>query len=340
MKKDAVVLGTGLIGASIGAGLRREGWLVAGWDPSSEALHHAASIGAIDMRIADPADMPETDLIVLAGPVAGVIELVGSLSTKALVTDVAGVKRPVVAAAAHLEHFVGGHPMAGRETSGPASATAAMFSGASWILTTDGAVDSDLDQMEEIVTSLGAIPVRMTAAEHDRSVAAVSHMPQVVASALVGVVGSDEKALSLAAGGFRDLTRIALSESTWWTDILAENSEAVADALGQVSEEIQRWIELLGAGDRENLTRRLGVAREIRVGLSAPVSAVRVLLEDRPGEIAEVGRALATAGADVRDLQLRHATRGGGGVLILSVRPGDEANLASALKSQGFRVLD
>jgi prephenate dehydrogenase len=338
---QALILGTGLIGASVGAGLIRAGWQVLGWDPSPEAREGAKSMGGIEAAVDDvETAVREADLVVLAGPIRAIIETLGSLDTGALVTDVAGVKATVVSAASHLPHFVGGHPMAGRESSGPGAASAAMFRGASWILTTDGASDDDLEAVESVVESLGAVPVRMSAADHDAAVAAVSHLPQVVASSLVNLVAGNPQALALAAGGFRDVTRIALSEPGWWADILTENRASVAALLRSLGRDLETWASWIENSSAKAVTEGFEAARTVRRELTAPVAAVRVLLEDRPGEIARVGHALAETGADVRDLQLRHATRGGGGILTLSVVPGQEEVLAEALRVEGFRVVE
>lgn len=339
--RRALILGTGLIGASVGAGLAQAGWRVAGWDPAASALEGALAMGGIGEVVGDPGRAASTfDLVVLAAPVRATIASLGELRTTALVTDVASVKTPVVVAAAHLPRFVGGHPMAGRESSGPGAASAAMFRGASWILTEDGCAEADLAAMEEVVEALGAIPVRMAAADHDAAVAAVSHLPQVVASALVNLVASRPGTMGLAAGGFRDLTRIALSEPGWWGDVLAENRHSVSRLLRDLGAELEQWAASVEAADVAALTGRLESARNTRRAMAAPVGAVRVLLEDRPGEIARVGHALAETGADVRDLQLRHATRGGGGILTLSVASGQEAALAIALEAEGFRLVE
>lgn len=337
----ALVLGTGLIGASVGAGLQGEGWTVLGWDPDADALAEAVSLGAVSEPAGDPdAVIDQVDLVFLAGPVRAIIDTLARLDTPTLVTDVAGVKEPVVAAARALPRFVGGHPMAGRESSGPSAASPAMFRGASWVLTTDGSSPGDVELVEGVVRSLGAVPVRMTAREHDDAVAAVSHLPQVVASALVNLVARHDGRLQLAAGGFRDVTRIALSEPSWWVDVLAENREAVTALVRELAEELAEWAHRIEGSDRDGIGRLLELARTTRRGMSPPVAAVRVLLDDRPGEIARVGHALAASGADVRDLQLRHATRGGGGVLTLSIRPGQEQGLREALELEGFRLVD
>jgi prephenate dehydrogenase len=171
-------------------------------------------------------------------------------------------------------------------------------------------------------------------------VAAVSHLPQVVASALVNRVARHPSALDLAAGGFRDLTRIALSDPAWWSDVLVENRGALSPLLRQLSEDLGVWADRLDAADAEQVGAEMLAARSARRSLAAPVAAVGVVLDDRPGEIARVGHALESSGVDLRDLQLRHATHGGGGVLTLSVRAAEADRLRAALTSEGLRLLD
>jgi prephenate dehydrogenase len=337
----AAVLGTGLIGTSVAIGLRLTGWQVVGWDPDPGALDGAASLQALDARTAGPDEaVAGADLVVAAGPAEGVIDLLRVLETDALVTDVAGVKVPVVAAGTRLPHFVGGHPMAGRETAGPTGASGSMFRGAPWILTVDGASVDDLARMRGIVTSLGASPVEMTAEEHDAAVALVSHLPHVVAAALTSQVAGHPGALDLAGGGFRDLTRVAMSEPGWWGDVLVGNRAAVAAALRRLAGELSGWAERIEGADRAGIVGALDESRRARSSMSAPVTPVSVVLEDRPGEIARVGHALSVASVDLRDLQLRHASHGGGGMLTLSVRAGEVARLREALATEGFRVIE
>ena len=204
----AAILGTGLIGSSIGLGLRNAGWQVVGWDPDAAVADRAAELGAVDRVSSDPdaAVAGDLDLVVLAGPPGAIVAAVEHLDVAGLVIDVAGVKGPIVAAA-RPEHFVGTHPMAGRESSGPDAASAALFRGAAWVVVTDGAGDADIAAVETIVRQLGARPVRMTAAEHDRAVAAISHLPQILAATLVTEAAERTQALDLAAGSFRDLTK-------------------------------------------------------------------------------------------------------------------------------------
>lgn len=337
----ASILGTGLIGASVGIGLRGLGWHVLGWDPDPAALAGALRCGGIDQAASTvETAIDAVDLIVLAGPPVAIEDCLRNLTTEALVTDVAGVKAPMVDAARHLRHYVGGHPMAGRESSGPEGASGSLFRGATWVITTDGAGEEDLEKMESFITGLGAVPVRMGAVDHDAAVAAISHLPQVVASALVNRVARQPSALDLAAGGFRDLTRIALSDPRWWSDVLVENRAALAELLRQLGTDLAGWADLLESGDREQVGAEMLAARTARRSLTAPVAAVGVVLDDKPGEIARVGHALESSGVDLRDLQLRHATHGGGGVLTLSVRAAEVEVLKQALLEDGFRLLD
>ncbi len=330
------ILGTGLIGASLGMALRQAGWKVAGWDPNPEALAMAADRGALDEAAGTESDAcAGAELIVLAGPLEATCKTLASLESDALVTDVAGVKVPVLAAARSGLRLVAGHPMAGREHAGPGAATAALFRGAAWIVCPDGAAFDDLRTVVGMVESVGATPVEMPAAEHDRVVAMISHLPQMIATSLVNEVASHPEALGLVSGSFRDLTRVAASEPGWWPDVLSANRDNVEEAIDGLVERLRGLRSSLG-GDVDNLSQAMASARDRRRDMAPPTARVRVVLQDRPGEIAGVGRALESSGVDVRDLQLRHAIHGGGGVLTLSVRDGDEQPLRSALAGEGF----
>ncbi|MDH3517979.1 MAG: prephenate dehydrogenase/arogenate dehydrogenase family protein [Acidimicrobiia bacterium] len=339
--ETAAVLGTGLIGSSIGIGLRGLGWEVTGWDPDPAAMRMAIDVGALDSPAEGLSEAAGgADLVVLAGPVAAIVDTLPALATSALVTDVGGVKGPVVEAARSLGRFVGGHPMAGRETAGASGASGSLFRGASWVLTNDRAAPDDLDFMRDLVKSLGAVPIVMSAAHHDAAVAASSHLPHVVAAALVAALSDDPAAFQLAAGGFRDLTRVALSEPGWWVDVLVANRVEVERSLRSLASQLEGWAGLLSVADRSKLLDALADARRVRAEMAAPVASIGVVLEDRPGEMARVGHSLSESGVDLRDLQLRHATHGGGGVLTLSVRAAESEKLRSSLIADGFRLID
>ena len=337
MPRDtATILGTGLLGASVGLALRSQGWSVAGWDPNPDALEQAVGRGAIETPLSGP-DASDGDLIILAAPPEAVIETLRSLDTELLVTDIAGVKEPVVAAATNLPHFVGGHPMAGGETSGPSLAASSLFHGATWVLTSDGAGNEDLAELIEIVISLGANPIVMTAAEHDAAVARISHLPHLLAAALMHLAESDPASLGLAGGGFRDLTRIAGGDSRWWAEVLEANSDQVGASIDELQHALATWKESLSSGGAK-LGAMLASARSARLALGEHNTPVRVVLLDRPGEIARVGHALERSRVDVRDFQLRHGEHGGGGILTISVRAEGEDALTMALVNEGFEV--
>jgi prephenate dehydrogenase len=335
------ISGTGLIGASIGLGLAREGWEVSGWDPSPAVLAEAEASGAVGRAATSLSELIslDADLIVLAGPPRAVIEQASQIDSDALVVDVAGVKAAVVAVA-RPSRFVGTHPMAGREVRGPQGASPSLFRGASWVVVTDGVADSDLIRVEQILHMLGARPVRMTAAEHDAAVAMISHLPQVLAAALVNEAADRTRALDLAAGSFRDLTRVAASDPELWVDLLGSNHTEVVAAIEDFRTRLARVATALESGDATSILGFLGRGQELRRSLAPPMVAVRVALADEPGELAKVGRAFGSSAVDVRDLQLRHAPHGGGGLLTVSVRPGEAETLRTALADEGLLIVE
>jgi prephenate dehydrogenase len=334
------IVGTGLIGASIGLGLRRAGWEVTGWDPDPAHMDEAAARGALD-PVGSPHELltAAPNVVVLAAPPAAVIAAVGELETTALVMDVAGVKAPVLAAN-RLRRFVGSHPMAGREVAGPAAASATLFRGAAWVVVADGADQDDVALAESVIVALGARPVRMTAADHDLAVAAISHLPQLLACSLMNEAADRTDALELVAGSFRDLTRVAASDPGLWVDVLAANRGPVLDVLEDFLGRLHILADRIAAGDVAEISRVLERAHRERRRLGPQTIAVRVALADQPGELARVGKAFEHSGVDVRDLQLRHAPYGGGGVLTVSVRAGDQTAMREALEAQGLLLAD
>ncbi|MGI9609942.1 MAG: prephenate dehydrogenase [Acidimicrobiia bacterium] len=336
------IAGTGLIGSSIGQGLRSGGTDVVGWDPDPDVLALARSVEAIDRTAGSENELLSggLDLVILAGPPRAVTATVASLDEAGLdpatlVMDVAGVKVPVISAVPDGCRFVGTHPMAGRERSGPEAASPALFRGAAWVVCGDGASVEDTQAVEAVVVSLGGRVVQMTAAEHDEAVAMVSHLPQVLAAVLMTEATDRTSALDLAAGSFRDLTRVAASEPSGWVELLAENASQIKAAVADLSDRLA-VISAMLEHDETQLSTYLEAAQASRRQLAPPVVAVRVALSDQPGEIARVGRALEASSVDLRDLQLRHAPHGGGGVLTLSVRPGEAEPLRAALLQQGL----
>jgi prephenate dehydrogenase len=337
----AAIAGTGLIGASIGLGLSRSGWELRGWDPDPASLATAVEIGAVGGTAASFEELAADsyDVLVLAGPPRAILRQIDEIDTSALVIDVAGVKLDVLVRA-RGKRFVGTHPMAGREIRGPAGATPSLFRGATWVVATDGAAEADLEFVEAMLEQLGARPFRMTAAEHDAGVAMISHLPQVLATALVNEAADRTKTLELVAGSFRDLTRVAASDPANWVEVLELNTPQVLAVIEDFRERLGRVADALQQDDDEAIRAFLGRGQQIRRDLAPGAVPVRVALADEPGELARVGRAFGAASVDIRDLQLRHAPHGGGGVLTVSVRPGEDAALQTALEDEGLLILE
>lgn len=208
------------------------------------------------------------------------------------------------------------------------------------MVTTDGARDEDLEYVEAVLEQLGARPLRMTAAEHDAGVAMISHLPQVLATALVNEAADRTKTLELVAGSFRDLTRVAASDPANWVEVLELNTPQVLAVIEDFRERLGRVAHALEEDDDAAIRAFLGRGQRIRQDLAPGAVAVRVALADEPGELARVGRAFGAASVDIRDLQLRHAPHGGGGVLTVTVRPGEDAALRTALSDEGLLVLE
>ncbi len=336
--RTAAVIGTGLIGGSIASGLRASGWRVVGHDADASAIAVAVERGLVD-EVADTlqASVADAQLVVVAAPPKATIEILANLHTDAVVMDVAGVKQAVIDVSSHLPRFVATHPMAGREVSGPEAASPALFSGATWVIV-DGADPAATEQVAAVIEDLGGRPVTMSAVDHDRAVALISHLPQIVASGLLDAAAASPDSLTLAAGSFRDLTRVGASLPVPWVEILKTNGDAVLHAIGALRERLSA-LEAAILSDDDSLLTILSRARATRQGLGSPVSQVRIALADRPGELAKVGHALEASGVDVRDIQMRHAPHGGGGVLTLSVRPGEEGALRLALDGEGLLIV-
>jgi prephenate dehydrogenase len=293
-------------------------------------------------------------IIVAAVPPPAIPEVLaeGALvaASDALLTDVAGVKAGVVRAVeAELvgipgaaQRFVGGHPMAGSERSGPEAGDAGLFTGATWILTpTPATQDAALARAGDLVRDLGARVLVLRPDEHDRIVGLVSHLPQLVASVLADVaaeaVGADREAVMAVAGpGFRDTTRIAASDPALWSDIVEGNRPAILAALEAFTARLREVVDAVDASDRtalESVMRRASDARQRLVPkeLSEPTSDLRVPLRDRPGEIARITGALGSAGINIEDLAMRHATAADRGSLLLRIRTSSVARASEVL---------
>jgi prephenate dehydrogenase len=341
----ASIIGTGLIGGSIGAALRERGWIVSGTDLDAAAAERAVELGAIDRIGIDP----ESTITIVAVPARSVPDAVrhALAETTGVVTDVGSVKASVVAEIDD-PRFVGGHPMAGSEQLGVEGADPRLFEGAVWVLTPTAETDSDhYATVAAVAHQLGADVVALEPERHDALVAVVSHVPHLTAAALMGLAterASEHAALlRLAAGGFRDMTRIAAGTPTIWPDICAENREAIVDVLDRLSTEIAAIRAEVVAADRPGLLERLERAQDARRNLPsrvvqpAEVAEVRVPVPDRDGVIAEVATLASEHAINIADIEVAHSSEGDRGVLILLVAAERAEVFRTALVERGYR---
>jgi prephenate dehydrogenase len=338
-------VGTGLIGGSIGAALREHGWHVTGTDADLDRARRALTLGAVDAVGVDP----HAEITFVAVPVQAIPDAVKLVLKDGggLVTDVGSVKRSVVEAVDD-PRFVGGHPMAGSEQEGVEGADARLFAGAVWVLTPTEHTDDDaLAAVHAVVSSLGADVLALPPDRHDELVALVSHVPHLTAVTLMGL--ADERAeehralLRLAAGGFRDMTRIAAGHPGIWPDICAENRTAIVDVLDRLLDSLSTMRGLVAGDDRPGLLRALELASTARRNLPSRVSRtadyceVRVPVPDRKGVLAEVTTLAAELDVDIADLEIAHSSEGDKGVLILVVPLDRAERLQGGLMARGFR---
>ena len=342
------IVGLGLIGSSVALALKNSGWFVTGRDLNDVRAARALELGVVDALGNDD----EAVLAFIATPVAAIPAIADELFATArrpdfIVTDVGGVKGPV-SAAISSRRFVGGHPMAGSEQEGPDGADADLFIGATWVLTPTATTDADAFALvREIVVSLGADVVALEPERHDALVAVVSHVPHLMAANLMALAkdASVEHAalLRLAAGGFRDMTRIAAGDPAIWPDIFRDNADAVLEVLDVLLERLRDARELVAARDREGILKLLEYAKSARRNLPSRVvrpdaiTECRMVITDRPGELAEVTAALGGAGVNIWDIEIAHSAEGPRGVLVVSISTEDQERAREVLLERGFR---
>jgi len=345
------IVGTGLLGTSIGLALRALGVDVVLADPSRTALAIAQDLGAGRLPAADD---PPVALVVVAAPpdvVADVVAAELAAHPGAVVTDVASVKTAVrdalVSAGADLARYVGSHPMAGRERSGPTAAQAQLFAARPWVIVDSGhASDEALLAVRSLAVDLGAVPVAMDAEGHDDAVALVSHLPQIAASLVAArLVRAEPEALALAGQGLRDTTRIAASDAALWAGILSANAGPVRELLTGLRDDLDRVLAALDKGSVASLARVVetgnqGVGRIPGKHGGAPraFEVVTVLVPDTPGELARLLTEIGEAGVNLEDLHLEHSPGQPVGLASISVLPGHTGRLTDVLGARGWRI--
>jgi len=352
-----------MIGGSLGRALltRKLAAAVVGVDPLPGVLDKAVELGAVSHGAPSlAAGVNGADLIVLAAPVGTTLSLLSELGRllgekKALISDVCSTKARVVSHAAAVLppalSFIGGHPMAGSEKEGVEALDEALFENALYILTAAPCGDPlALETMERVVKGLGAFPMVMEAKQHDRVVAAISHLPHMAASALVkttaGLSEYRHELLALAAGGFRDTTRVAMGNPEMWKDICLSNSDNIIAMIDGFVKELAGLRTLIAGGDEAALKAYFKQAREFRrlvpyrgKGALPPVYNLHVFVADRPGIIGEVAGLLGAAGINIAEIELLKVREEEGGPLRLGFLSASGRSEASAmLRQEGFRT--
>ena len=368
-----LIIGTGLLGTSLALALRTADVEVQLSDTSPTSLALARDMGA-----GTPHDKhsPEPQIVVVAPPpdvTADVVVAQLSAHPNAVVTDVASVKERVVAevrarAGAEARRYVGSHPMAGRERSGAGSADSDLFAGRPWVVVGQ---DSDPEAelaIRNLAVDVGATPVRMGASEHDAAVAAVSHMPQLIASLVAARLEElGESALALSGQGLRDVTRIAASDPRLWSAIVVGNAGPVADLLRRISDDLSALITGIEAAAcdpggpeytapgaastiapgavgavTDVMTR--GNAGRARIpgkhgGAPRRYAEVQVLVPDAAGELGRLFSDVGAAGVNIEDFSLEHSAGQSAGIALISVLPAAAQGLEEALDAKGWRVV-
>ena len=346
--RRAHVVGLGLIGASIAMGLTEAGWAVSGIDIDDATTATAIELGVVTGSRRDQSGR----LIIAAVPSAlvpaVVAEQLATGSDQTVVTDVAGVKAPVVRAISD-PRFVGGHPMAGSEQSGIHGARGDLFVGATWVLTPTSSTTPDrYSVLVGAIRDLGATALALRAEDHDRLVAMVSHVPHLVAGAMMNeaatLAESDAALLRLAAGGFRDMTRVAAGDSGIWPDLCIDNRDAILAGLAALRGRLATLEGAIAGQDRATILAELTSASVARRNLPATapdpteLAELRVPVEDRPGVLAEVTTLASEANLNIYDLEIAHSQEGTAGVLIMVLDAPGATALAAALEARGLRT--
>lgn len=347
------IVGAGLLGTSIGLGLRARGVDVILDDRSQSNLRLAIDYGA--GRAAAAGDAPR--LIVVAVPpeqTAAVVAQELADYTEALVTDVASVKvvplQELKAMGADLSRYLGSHPMAGRERGGPISARADLFEGRPWVLAGHPDISyRAAGPIEDMILDLGGVPIEMDAAEHDEAVAYVSHMPQLLSSLTAArLAEAHDVSLALAGQGVRDVTRVAASSPELWLQILAANRAPVLDILRRLQLDLSNLVRALDNLEAPGAMKTIadvisrgntGVQRlPGKHGQRQGFAVVVVLIDDTPGQLAKLLTEVGELGVNLEDLRLEHSPGAPIGIAELSVVPEVAEQLIDDLSERGWRI--
>jgi prephenate dehydrogenase len=348
-----VIAGVGLIGGSIGLGIRQRflAKQVIGLDQDPVALEAAVGMGVIDEAKLSPGEwLEKADLIILGAPVKSLVPLARSLESflgrHTVITDVGSVKSEVVHALSHLR-FVGGHPMAGSEKIGVQHASAALLENAVWVLTPNDHTDpAAVALVREFVSHLGARPIKTSPEQHDRLVAAISHVPYLAAVALTLLISEDhdkDLMMLLAAGGYRDLTRIASGNPIMSRDMVVGNKAAIRETLAGLSRQLEHLAKQLD--DPQALLESAETAKRtrdsfpiVKRSLLPAKYEVVIALPDQPGQLAIITAALGNADVNIKDIEVLGIREAGGALRLAFDSEPQMKRGIQALQNAGYEV--
>jgi prephenate dehydrogenase len=349
LRGPVLVVGTGLLGTSIGLACRRAGVDVLLSDTDADHVRTASGLGA--GRPVAPDDRPQVVVVAVPPDHLGASIARALVETDAVVTDVGSIKseplrevREAVDAEA-LRRYVGSHPMAGSERSGPLAASAALFDGRPWAVAPHEQADPEaIALVEQLAELCGAVVVRLSPEEHDRAVARTSHLPHLLAVLVAGQLADAPGAhLALSGQGVRDVTRVAGSDPALWQQIVTANAGAVLELLGDVRGQLDDLITAVSAGERNALGALLarGVAgtRAIPGKHGGPVremASVFVSVPDHPGELARLFADAGDSDVNIEDVHIDHDPGRDTGLVELLVEQASAQRLATSLESRGW----
>lgn len=343
------IVGAGLIGTSIALGLTKAGHQISLDDASAENLAVAQ-----DLLGGQGTKSQDADLVVVATPIGAVFTTIESefaLNPKAAFIDIAGLKSEVLHQVENFpelaKRYCGTHPMAGREISGPTGARADLFQGATWILTPTSVTEPDvLDICDQVLRELGAIKVLVGGDAHDKSISAISHLPQIASSLLAqNLLSLKDDEIALAGQGLRDLTRLADSNPKLWSELLLHNSENVKADLERIKSSIELLIAALNKKDQTVISNFFadGNKGKSRIpgkhgGKSRDYAYLPIVIDDKPGQLAAIFDECAKVKANVEDLFIEHSPGQFTGLITLALSQSDAEVLREHLAKQNWRV--
>ena len=341
------IVGTGLIGTSIGLALAQKGVSLELDDKDPRSLQLALDLLGPSISSQQP------DLIVIATPPESAFDALQNefaLNPQAMFIDVASVKTNLQLQVESLpglaKRFVGTHPMSGRETSGPGSAQSDLFQGRAWFLTPGGQVDKQvLNSVGQFIEALGATPYLLSPQEHDELMARISHLPQVLSTLLAVTLSERDKGVDLAGQGLRDMTRIAGSDGDLWSQILMENQLPVLQVIDDYAEKLQKMRSAIFQGEIAEIKGFFADGNLGKTKVSGKHGAkprnythLLIVIKDEPGALSKLFNECAKLNANIEDLSIEHSPGQLTGLITLAFSPEDASRVKTHLISQDWKV--